>query len=780
MTLALTSYEPVTWEVQVGTGSLVETVILGGSRAAVKGLPESATIVEAFGDESKSRRLPYAGHEIDSQRFRLLVDALAKLTELPIASFRGAYRYEHGAPLVVDRVQQDQRLAYDFPKPAPRDSLPSSRFTAMQYLPGRFPHESRVSYGEFTWAGPDVESLRPVPQGASRVAHDAAGQKYYAIGGHGVIEIEADFKTAHVLDLGLDVPRLSWPSDITFDSKRRRVLLTSSGGGGYLYAYDIAQKQWSALMEKHGVECITYHPDHDVLFGIGLAMGSEAARPDLCRLDMQGKLISRTPMTGIPAGSLSGGPGVCGIQLAPAGRHLALVASPHGVRPRSSERNETLIYLVDPDRAQARLTSKSGGEQKLAVTVPEDPARTEAQASAEVHIIGLYEGQEQTGGKLHGGRATVTVNRPGKRVTLVLTSYEPVSWQVNSSPDSRIEKVILGGYERQVVKGLPEDVPVVEAFRQDGAAVALGYSYRIDSMQFRQLVDGLAKLTDAPIASFQGAYRPAGGFVVDRVQNDPRLAYDYPRPAVNFRLPDLRFKAFYHLPGGNRFEAQSSYGDFTLAGPVPESLVPVPGRVARMVHDPASGKYFGIQNHDVVEIDWEAKSVTKLDLGLDVPKLSWPSDLTFDTRRQRLLLKSSGGGGYLYAYHPARQAWSVVMEKPGVELIAHHPQLDALFGIALPHSEEGNRPVLVRFNQHGAIVRQFALEGPIIPGSVDGGPGAPRSQLIAVDKYLVLLATRDPRRSGGEGSVDTLLYLIHPEAGQVSLTWRETVAGAGQ
>jgi hypothetical protein len=765
VTLALSSYDPVTWEVKAGPGSAVEKVILGGSRAAVKGLPENVTIVEAFGEGGK---LPYGGYEIDSERFRQMVAALAKMSELPIASFTARYRYEHGAPLVVNQVLSDPRLASDFPKPASAGSLPKLRFAAMHYLAGNRPHESVISYGEYTLDGPDLASLRPVPPGVSRVAHDPEGRKYYGIASHGVVEIDADFKSASELDMGLEVPRLSWPSDITFDSKRRRVMMTSSGGGGYLYAFDVAKRQWSALIEKHGVECVTYHPQRDAMFGIGLAFGRENAKPDLCRLDAEGKMVSRQPITGIPAGSLSGGPGVCGIQLAPAERHLVLISSPHGVRPRSGN-VPTYIYLIDLDTAQATLTWKSGATPKESETVarqPVEPAAVNA-ATAEVHLVGLYEGQERT------RSASVTVKRPGKRVTLVLTSYETVTWQVSVDPETVLEKVILGGYERQAVKGLSDGVPVVEAFRGGGAARSLGYCYRIDSLAFRQVMDNLASLVDAPVASFQGAYRPTGVLMVDRLQSDARLAYDYPQPASQAELPKLQFKAFHREPGGNNFDSQTSYGDFTLAGPVSESLKPVPGRVGRIAHDPATGKHYGIANHDVVEVDWQANLTTKMDLGLDVPNLSWPSDVTFDSRRQRLLLKSSGGGGYLYAYSPAKQTWSVVMEKPGVDLIAWHPNQDALFGISLPHSEEGSRPVLVRFNQYGAVIRQTPLIGPIVPGSVGGGPGIPTAQLIAIDRYLVLLTSSDPRSSGGGRN---LLYLVDPETAQATLTWRQTVS----
>src|SRR5262245_35417542 len=67
----------------------------------------------------------------------------------------------------------------------------------------------------------------------------------------------------------------------------------------------------------------------------------------------------------------------------------------------------------------------------------------EAKAERELHVVGLYEGFTKSGGKVHGGKALVSVKRPGKQVTLVLAAYNSVTWEVSADPDTRLEKVIL-------------------------------------------------------------------------------------------------------------------------------------------------------------------------------------------------------------------------------------------------------------------------------------------------------------------------------------------------
>ena len=87
---------------------------------------------------------------------------------------------------------------------------------------------------------------------------------------------------------------------------------------------------------------------------------------------------------------------------------------------------------------------------------------------------------------IHGNKTLVTVNRPGKRVTLVLTSYEPMTWELTVEKDTIVEKVILCGRERGAVKGLPEKTEVVQASRRGKNPALAVYAYKVDSPAFRQ------------------------------------------------------------------------------------------------------------------------------------------------------------------------------------------------------------------------------------------------------------------------------------------------------
>ncbi len=148
----------------------------------------------------------------------------------------------------------------------------------------------------------------------------------------------------------------------------------------------------------------------------------------------------------------------------------------------------------------------------------EPPAKEKDNKDRELHVVGIYEGYTKSDGKIHGGKAQVLVKRPGKQVTLVLVSYDPVTWEVAVNKDTKLEKVILGGSGKAAVKGLPEKVEVVEAFRGSKTATLPFYAYKIEDAPFRALVEALDGTTGLraelrlqedvdPVERVEGGYR---------------------------------------------------------------------------------------------------------------------------------------------------------------------------------------------------------------------------------------------------------------------------------
>jgi hypothetical protein len=100
-------------------------------------------------------------------------------------------------------------------------------------------------------------------------------------------------------------------------------------------------------------------------------------------------------------------------------------------------------------------------------------------AAAKVYAAGAYGGSKQDFQIDRSGheatRMDVAVNQPDVPVALMLGSYEPTVWNIGWTPGTRILAVLVGGYHRQVITGLPANVPVLVSTHENRGAC--GYFY---------------------------------------------------------------------------------------------------------------------------------------------------------------------------------------------------------------------------------------------------------------------------------------------------------------
>jgi hypothetical protein len=129
-----------------------------------------------------------------------------------------------------------------------------------------------------------------------------------------------------------------------------------------------------------------------------------------------------------------------------------------------------------------------------------------ASSAAELHVIGVYEGEYPPGvqhaaGFHPQGKAAVKVFASSTPVILVVTAYEPVRWKIEVEEGGTIAQLVLAGYHDQEVEGLPASVPVIKR---------KFFTYDPGDDEFPQIREELLALTGKPIASFQGVYSYRG------------------------------------------------------------------------------------------------------------------------------------------------------------------------------------------------------------------------------------------------------------------------------
>ena len=119
---------------------------------------------------------------------------------------------------------------------------------------------------------------------------------------------------------------------------------------------------------------------------------------------------------------------------------------------------------------------------------------------AQVEAVGVYQGgtgaTRTTGGR-KTGNVEVRIRRSAKPMVLVLSSYEPVRWELISEPGARLAAVLVSGY-------YPSQVVGAGSARIIMAGNA--YAYKLGSPEYNNLNQETIKWTGKSIGVFQGRY----------------------------------------------------------------------------------------------------------------------------------------------------------------------------------------------------------------------------------------------------------------------------------
>ncbi|MES2584290.1 MAG: hypothetical protein V4627_16320 [Pseudomonadota bacterium] len=130
---------------------------------------------------------------------------------------------------------------------------------------------------------------------------------------------------------------------------------------------------------------------------------------------------------------------------------------------------------------------------------PVKPLLTDVPSNARVSVVGVYEGTNSSATKSAShspGSVRINVQPGSTPLVLVLTSYEPVNWLINTN-GRKISRILTSGYYDSTVIGA-DSTPVIK--------IGSKYAYKLDSNEYTQLKQDIARYIENSVYMFQGSY----------------------------------------------------------------------------------------------------------------------------------------------------------------------------------------------------------------------------------------------------------------------------------
>jgi hypothetical protein len=144
--------------------------------------------------------------------------------------------------------------------------------------------------------------------------------------------------------------------------------------------------------------------------------------------------------------------------------------------------------------------SGAGASPGGPVSPSPQPLLTDVPSNAQVAIVGVYEARTnppRAAGSHTPGGIRVSVAPGSTPLVLVLTSYEPVRWNVQNTNGRKIAAILLSGYHESSVIGLG-NAKILK--------IGSNYAYKLDSSEYERLKKDVARYVSNPVKSFQGGY----------------------------------------------------------------------------------------------------------------------------------------------------------------------------------------------------------------------------------------------------------------------------------
>lgn len=366
-------------------------------------------------------------------------------------------------------------------------------------------------------------------------------------------------------------------------------------------------------------------------------------------------------------------------------------------------------------------------------------------ANSEIHLVSGYEPGKTLTSK-------IIVNRPGKNIVLVLSSYDKINWDIVAASGTKIVQIVYGGYEDSYIKA-PMGTKIIKE--------RLPYAYQADNGNFKRIQKYiLENFGKTQINSFTGSYTIPEKVSITKVDSNPKLDIDYPK--VDKSKENTLFTL---LNVDGKIQTLSPKGPFNNLFYSPDATL-----------TDTSGRYVFKKGDDELIInDTKLRESKAYHIPRTFPSFSWAEGMAYSTKDNFVYIGSFGGDGVLYKFNFKNRRWVNAVTLNGD---------DCGYMVYDPYNND-----IITMEAMGGVIKEMKLDGKVIkhyihprnlPGYLDlydegNGPG-PNLSIIPLKDYLVLVKFKSSDiGSNSNPSEIERVWLFNRKTNAAKLTYKSSI-----
>ena len=287
------------------------------------------------------------------------------------------------------------------------------------------------------------------------------------------------------------------------------------------------------------------------------------------------------------------------------------------------------------------------GDDSLPEKTKSPPPRSLA-LRAEVIFVSGYEPDRN----LNSDKVQVKIDRPDRKVLLVLTSYEGVNWEVSASADTQITGILYSSYHPSTVT---TNLDSTELF-----PVGLPYSYEKENKNFVTALQQLNHWFDIErVDGFRGHYTLPNEIAISQLDAlDPSLTL------AGYPIEESANNSQFVFYDSNYRPVELTTKQISNRNKKLTSIVGQRG----VAVSPDGKQIYEITETGIKISDRQTGKQQSYDLPDDFPELSWATDIAYDSKRDLVSVVSLGGEGHFYRFDVKNRRWLDVRSLHNVDL----------------------------------------------------------------------------------------------------------------